>query len=113
MSGHAALHGIGKKPRDNDLAAEAIDFESLDQGAIAKGQIVLEEVPVFTEGKTDVGAEGDETTDGLQNAGRLQQTVSQIFCGGKVFEKIAGEDDVDAGVVHSPLPGDVLGNDLN
>ena len=94
MRGHLALHGVGQKFRNDDIASEAVDFQSFHKRAVTQGKIVIEKVPVFAKSEADVGTKGDEAAARPKDSGCFLQAVRQILLGGQVFEKIAGEDDV-------------------
>ena len=55
---------------------------------------MIPEVPVSTADVFDIGTHADYLSAGLQAASSFAQGALQIIFGSKVFEEIAGKDDI-------------------
>jgi len=75
--------------------------------------VVIEEVPILSWKKPAVGSEGDETAAWFETAEGFDEGGLQELFVGQVFEEVAGEDDVERGVLEGPGLTAVLRKEVN
>ena len=88
--------------------AEVAVFEGFAEGAFGEGDVVVPEVPVGAGDAADVWPHGDEAATGAEGVVELVECESKGGFVGEVFEKIAGEDDVEVFGFGWPGAGAVL-----
>ncbi len=88
--------------------AEAAVPERFGKGALGEGQVVVPKVPVGAGDATDVWTHGDEPAAGAEGAVDLVEGAGKGGFIGEVFEKIAGEDGIEALGFQWPGLGAVL-----
>ena len=107
-SGFFAGHGVGEESGVGFEDSEAAVFEGFAEGAFGEGDVVVPEVPVGVGYATDIWPHGDESASGAEGAVDLVEGEGEGGFVGEVFEKIAGENDVEVLGFVWPRAGAVL-----
>jgi hypothetical protein len=104
FAGHCVGEEAGVGVEDSEMAV----FEGFADGALGEGDVVVPEVPVGVGYATDIWPHGDEAASGAEGAVDLVEGEGEGGFVGEVFEKIAGENDVEVLGFVWPRAGAVL-----
>jgi hypothetical protein len=106
--GFFAGHGVGEKAGVGVEDFKMAVFEGFAKGAFGEWDVVVPEIPVGAGDTADVWPHGDEAAAGAEGVVDLVECEGEGGFVGEVFEKIAGEDDVEVLGFGWPGAGAVL-----